>query len=152
VLGAIAVQEPAMLRECLTGTPQADVRRELSHGKHHSSPFPWSAVGVPVSRTGFLASVISSARSRLWRSVVALQVPDLSCGHIWLRSPSLGGERRLIGHVDAILLGTVEDHREAARPATARPAGGRAPPLHVAFVALRRKRNHANYGCTTLLL
>src|ERR1019366_9162159 len=38
-------------------------------------------------------------------SVVALQVLELSCRHIRLRSPPLWGERRLIGHVDQLAPG-----------------------------------------------
>ena len=64
--GAIAVHEPAVQRERLTGTPQADVRGELGHGQHHASPFVSSAVGSPsATHSFFWASMISSARSSL---------------------------------------------------------------------------------------
>src|ERR1035437_1541932 len=74
VPGAIAVHEPAVQRERLTGTAQADVWSELSHGEHHASPLVSSAVGSPsATHSFFWASMISSAgsswrRSRtLWR-------------------------------------------------------------------------------------
>jgi hypothetical protein len=64
--GVIAVHEPAVQRERLTGTPQADVRGKLGHSEHHASPFVSSAVGSPsATHSFFWASMISSARSSL---------------------------------------------------------------------------------------
>src|ERR1019366_2052803 len=93
VPSAIAVHEPAIQRECLTGSPQTNVRRELDHGEHHSSPFLSSAVGSPsATHSFFWASIISSARSSLWRRRA------LSRSRCWIcRADTSGFGPRLFG-------------------------------------------------------
>src|SRR5450631_2346295 len=65
---AIAVHVPRVERERSAGGFRADVRGEIVDGEHHSSSLFSSAVGRPsATHSFFWASMISSARSSLWR-------------------------------------------------------------------------------------
>src|ERR1700738_2294615 len=65
---AIAVHIPRVERERSAGGFHADLRGEIVDSEHHSSPLVSSAVGRPsATHSFFWASMISSARSSLWR-------------------------------------------------------------------------------------
>src|SRR5712692_5226485 len=65
---SIAIHVPGVECERSAGGFHADVGRQIVDGEHHSSPLVSSAVGRPsATHSFFWASMISSARSSLWR-------------------------------------------------------------------------------------